>query len=220
MVILIVEDEYKIAGLLKTGLEHAKFTVEIARNCTEAMRRLETYDYDAIILDIMLPDGDGYELCQRLRSMGNTAPILMLTARGQIHDKVKGLNAGADDYLIKPFALPEITARIHALLRRTPELKPVTLRSNSLELNTSARNVRCGEKLIKLGRKEFQLLELLMRQKGTVCSRTMLIERVWGYKPTTNNTLDVHMASLKRKIDNACAEKHIYTIYGKGYKLV
>jgi DNA-binding response OmpR family regulator len=219
MVILVVEDEVKIAGFIRAGLEHKQYTVELAKDGEEAISKLEIRDYDLILLDLMLPKKDGYEVCRRAREMGLHTPILMLTARDLPADKVKGLDIGADDYLVKPFELEELFARVRALMRREKTVRATKLTVGDLELDPSSQEIKRAGRQIPLAGKEYKILEFLMRNAGTVCTRTMINEHVWGFNYLNSNSIDVHIKSLRAKVDGGNEKKLIVTVHGRGYKI-
>lgn len=221
MRILIVEDEHKISTYLKRGLEEQGYAVDAAFTGSEALDWVQAAPYDLIILDIMLPEIDGITLCRELRARGMRMPILMLTARDAVEDRVTGLDAGADDYLIKPFAFNELLARVRALLRRNQDAPKVnTLQVGDLILDTLARRVSRGEKRIDLTPKEYAILELLMREQGRVLTRTQIAEHVWNYEVyNQSNIVDVYIRNLRRKIDDGYELKLIRTVRGVGYQI-
>jgi heavy metal response regulator len=221
MRILIVEDEHKISAYLKRGLEEQGYAVDAAFTGSEALDWVQAAPYDLIILDIMLPEIDGITLCRELRARGMRMPILMLTARDAVEDRVTGLDAGADDYLIKPFAFNELLARVRALLRRNQDaLKVNTLQVGDLVLDTLARRVSRGGKRIDLTPKEYAILELLMREQGRVLTRTQIAEHVWNYEVyNQSNIVDVYIRNLRRKIDDGYELKLIRTVRGVGYQI-
>lgn len=222
MRILLIEDENKIANSIKKGLEQETFAVDMAFNGNDGFDLASGEEYDLIILDLMLPGMSGIDICRNLRKMGSSVPILMLTARGQIEDRVTGLDSGADDYLVKPFAFEELMARIRALIRRPRQSVGDMLRLEDLVVDTLKQEVRRGEKLINLTVKEFGLLEYLMRQKGRVVNKKQIIEHVWSYdSDILPNTVEVYIKYLRNKIDKPFSDKPelIKTIRGFGYKL-
>jgi len=220
MRILIVEDEKKIAGFIRRGLREENYVVDAAFDGLEGLRLAGENPYDLVILDIMLPGINGIELCARLRSQGFSSPIMMLTARDRVEDKVKGLDSGANDYLTKPFAFEELLARVRALLRKTPGQAATTLKAGDLELDLLAHKTSRAGKEIPLSAKEFALLEFLVRKAGTVVTRTMIAEHVWDINFDTNtNVIDVYINYLRKKIDAGAAKKLIHTVRGKGYIL-
>ncbi|HUP88187.1 MAG TPA: response regulator transcription factor [Longimicrobiales bacterium] len=219
MRILLVEDDSELANILTDGFRELHVEVNIANDFADGMRRASLGRYGVILLDVMLPGGDGFELCRRLRSKGNTTPILMLTARGAIEDRVTGLECGADDYLSKPFAFNELVARVRALARRQPALKDEKKTVGNFEMDFRARTVRRGASQIVLTAKEWDLLELLVENEGTIVTRTQITERVWdeNHDPFTN-VLEVLIRRLRRKIDEDYEPKLIHTIRGAGYR--
>ncbi len=219
MKILVIEDEAKIADLLKRGIENSGYAVELAGTGAAALDLLHTVVYDLIILDLMLPDMDGFELLRKIRNRRTTAPVLILSARDGVNDRVNGLEAGADDYLVKPFAFVELIARIRALLRRgspTPE----RLQVGDLVLDCIRRRVTRAGQVIELAPKEFAILEYMMRNQGRPLSRTMIVEHVWDldYDGLTN-IVDVYIRHLRGKIDDRFPKKMIQTVRGVGYLL-
>ncbi|MEO6206491.1 MAG: response regulator transcription factor [Candidatus Limnocylindrales bacterium] len=220
MRILVVEDEPKMAGLLQRGLVEEGYATDLAAAGAEAIWAGLENPYDAIVLDVMLPDMDGFEVCRSLRSGGCWAPVLMLTARDAVADRVHGLDAGADDYLTKPFSFSELLARLRALLRRGAVERPAVLRAGDLTLDPATRRVRRGPTLVDLTSKEFALLEFLMRRRGDVLTRTQLIEHVWdfGYDGDSN-VVDVYVRYLREKIDRPFGRDTIETLRGSGYRL-
>jgi two-component system OmpR family response regulator len=220
MRILIVEDEVKMAGLLKRGLEEEGYAVDVLRTGSDALWAAAENPYDAIVLDVMLPDLDGFEVCRRMRAGGHWAPVLMLTARSAVADRVAGLDAGADDYLIKPFSFTELLARLRALVRRGAGERPAVLRAGDLAFDPASRRVTRGDTTIELTAKELALLEYLMRRPGEVLSRSRIIEHVWdfGYDGDSN-VVDVYIRYLREKVDRPFGRDTIETIRGSGYRL-
>ena len=222
MGILVVDDERAVRDSLRRALELEGYDVELAEDGEQALRRLEVDPQpDAVILDVLMPGADGLEVCRRLRSIGNEVPVLMLTARSEVDSRVAGLDAGADDYLSKPFALAELLARLRALLRRlgTDDTTDV-LRFADLELDTGTREVRRAGELIDLTRTEFALLELFLRNPRQVLTRTVIFERVWGYDfGPSSNSLDVYIGYLRRKTEAGARSRLIHTVRGVGYAL-
>lgn len=220
MTILVVEDEIKITRFIKKGLEMEHYTVEVAYDGEEALDMAEINSYDLIILDIMLPKIDGLDVCKRLRQAKVEAPIIMLTARDAVEDRINGLDAGADDYLVKPFAFGELVARIRALLRREKTVKSIKLKVGDLVLDPVTHEVHRGEKEIKLSSKEYRLLDYMMRRPGQICTRTMIGEHIWGYNFTEDsNVIDVYISYLRRKVDKGHRDKLIHTVRDVGYKI-
>ena len=220
MRILIVEDEKKMAELLKQGLEEEAHAVTVVFNGTDALQIARTYDFDVMVLDVMLPGVDGFEVARRLRKENNRVPILMLTARDAVQDRVKGLDFGADDYLNKPFSFVEFLARVRAVSRRGPVSQPTRLRIADLTLDPSSHEVFRGNKPVPLTKTEYSLLEFLLRNAGRVLPRSRIIEAVWGLgESVENNTLDAFVRLLRNKIDAGHRVKLIHTARGFGYVL-
>jgi two-component system response regulator MprA len=221
--ILVVDDERAVRESLRRALELEGYVVELAGDGEEALERLEgTSPPDAAILDVLMPGIDGLDLCRRLRAAGNLLPVLMLTARAEVDSRVAGLDAGADDYLPKPFALAELLARLRALLRRAGngDGVPDVLRFADLQLDLGTREVRRGDLAIDLTRTEFSLLELFLRNPRQVLTRSIIFERVWGYDfGPTSNSLDVYIGYLRRKTEEGGAPRLIHTVRGVGYAL-
>lgn len=214
-----MEDEQNVASFLKKGLEEEFYTVDVAEAGGDGLAMATSKEYDCIILDVMLPEMSGIEICKKLRSANVKTPILMLTALDSIGSKVEGLESGADDYLTKPFAFSELLARIRALLRRAPDsLSELTL--NDLRMDLLSRRVFRGDQEIVLTQKGFAILEYFLRNKGRVLSRTQIIENIWGYNFDPNtNVVDVHIKFLREKIDKDFKTKLIHTVRGSGYVL-
>jgi two-component system OmpR family response regulator len=220
MRVLVVEDDVKMAGLLRRGLEEEGYAVDIAQNGAEAVWAGTENPYDAIVLDVMLPDLDGFSVCRQLREAGRWAPILMLTARDSVPDRVAGLDAGADDYLTKPFAFTEFLARLRALLRRGAGERPAILRSGDLTLDPATRLVRRGSDLVDLTAKEFALLEFFLRHPDEVLTRSRIIEHVWDFAyDGDSNVVDVYVRYLREKVDRPFGRHTIETVRGAGYRL-
>jgi heavy metal response regulator len=220
MTILVVEDEIKITRFIKKGLEMEHYTVDTAYDGEEALEKAEINNYDLIILDIMLPKIDGIEVCKRLRNNKLETPIIMLTARDTVEDRVRGLDVGADDYLVKPFAFGELVARIRALLRREKTVKATRLEVGNLILDPATHEVFRGDKEVQLSSKEYRLLDYMMRRPGQVCTRTMIGEHIWGYNFTDDsNVIDVYISYLRKKIDKGFHDKLIHTVRDVGYKI-
>lgn len=216
MRILIIEDEHKIANSIKRGFEQETWATDVAYDGEDGYDMASSEDYDVIVLDLMLPKMDGVEICKKLRAQNIHIPILMLTARGELTDKVDGLNSGADDYLVKPFAFEELLARVKALSRRPKETKTVELKVNNLTLNTNSFEVKKNGKTIDLSRKEFALLEYLMRNSGKVVSKENIIAHVWDYESDIlPNTVEVFVGYLRDKIGGDV----IKTVRGFGYRI-
>jgi heavy metal response regulator len=220
MRILLVEDEERIAAFIRKGLQEELYAVDVARDGADALDTALVGEYDLIILDVRLPVRDGIAVCRELRAQGNKTPILMLTARDTVDDRVRGLDAGADDYLIKPFAFQELLARLRALARRPATLQDDTLRVENLTLDTHTHQARRDAQPIELSAREYRLLELLMRHPGHVLTRTQIAEHIWGYDFDANsNVVDVYIRYLRRKVDDPFEPKLIQTVRGVGYKL-
>jgi two-component system response regulator MprA len=221
MKILVVDDERAVRDSLRRALELEGYEIELAGDGTEALYRLESSEEpDAMILDVLMPGIDGLEVCRRIRSSGSTLPVLMLTARTEVEDRVSGLDAGADDYVTKPFALEELLARVRALLRRTSSESGEKLRFGDLELDPGTREVTRGGRRIDLTRTEFALLELFMRNPRQVLTRSVMFERVWGYDfGYASNSLDVYIGYLRRKTEDDGEPRLIHTVRGVGYAL-
>lgn len=222
MRILVVEDEYKVASALKEGLMHEGYQVDLAFSGEEGFYLLSTGQYDLLLLDLMLPGRDGLEILKTIRNKGMNFPVLILTARDTVQDRVEGLDSGADDYLIKPFAFPELLARIRVLLRRGRDENTLRLVLADLEMDLVTRKVKRGQSEINLTAREFDLLEYLLRHQGQVISREMLARDVWqqtNRATPIDNLIDVHIARLRRKIDDPFPKKLILTIRGVGFML-
>jgi len=220
MKILAVEDEKKIADFLKKSLKEEGFVVDIAEDGEQGVYMARINQYDMIILDNLLPKKNGLEVCKELREKGKTMPILMLSVKSDTNTKVELLNAGADDYLSKPFSFEELLARIHALLRRQKPITKEVLRIGNIVLDTKRCIVTIDKKRVHLTHKEFALLEYLMRNKGIVLSRGMIMEHVWDMNADPfSNTIESHIRSLRRKIDDCKKNKLIHTVSGRGYKI-
>ena len=222
MRILVVEDEAKVARALQEGLEREEYKVVVAGTGEEGFYLVSAEEFDLVILDLMLPGRDGLQILSTLRKRGLLTPVLILTARDAIEDRVHGLDRGADDYLVKPFAFPELLARIRALLRRGRTQQVARLQLADLEMDLVARKVRRGGRDVEFTAREFELLEYLLRHKEQVVSREMLAREVWrepSRATPLDNVIDVHMARLRRKIDEPFDRKLIHTIRGVGYVL-
>lgn len=216
MKILVVEDEYKIAHSIKKGLEQEGFVCDVALDGNDGFDLASSESYDAIILDLMLPGMDGVTVCKKLRQDGNYTPILMLTAKGQLVDKVDGLNSGADDYLVKPFAFEELLARVRSLTRRPKVIKGTELRAGSVVLNADSLEVKLNGRSVDVSKKEFALLEYLLRNKGKVVTKEKIISQVWNYESDIlPNTVEVFIKYLREKL----GKNVIKTVRGFGYKI-
>ncbi len=219
MRLLVVEDSSKMASLLRRGLTEEGYVVDVVSNGVDAVWLAEEESFDAIVLDVVLPDIDGFEVCRRLRRAGRWAPLLMLTARDDVSDRVLGLDAGADDYLTKPFAFEELFARVRSLVRRGPIERPPVLRIGDLALDPAAHSVRRGDHPIQLTPKEFALLRYLMQHPGEALSRTQLLEHVWDFAFQGDpNIVDVYIGYLRDKIDRPFGHASLETIRGIGYR--
>jgi DNA-binding response OmpR family regulator len=222
MSLLLVEDDERIVEFVRRGLEAEGYRVDVARGGLEALRRAQARECQLIILDLLLPDLDGREVCRRLRAAQVTTPILMLTALDTLEDKVRGLRIGADDYLVKPFAFEELLARVHALGRRAAHYRdgPSQMRVHDLVLDPDTREVRRGDRPVQLTPKEFALLQCLMRTPGKVVSRSLILEQVWGCSshPLTN-VVEVYIRHLRRKVDQDAPVPLIETVRGFGYRI-
>ena len=220
MRVLVVEDEKKLGGLLHRGLREEGYATDLADRGEEALWMANAVAYDAIVLDVMLPGADGFEICQRLRAGGVWTPVLMLTARDAVDDRVVGLDAGADDYLTKPFAFEELLARLRALTRRTPVERPSVLAVGDLRLDPGAHRAWRGDTEIELSTKEFALLELFMRRPGIALTRTQLLDGAWDMAfESRSNVVDVYVRYLREKIDRPFDGDSIETVRGVGYRL-
>ncbi len=220
MNVLVVEDEVKMAALLRRGLGEQGLSVDVAGSGEDAVLRAAAGAYDAIVLDVILPGIDGFEACRRMRERGVWSPVLMLTARGALEDRVAGLDGGADDYLTKPFSFAELLARLRALARRGAAERPAVLEVGDLRLDPASREVRRGEDEISLSAKEFTLLEVFMRNPGIVLSRTQLLEQAWEYDfEHRSNVIEVYVRYLRRKIDVPFGLRSLETVRGAGYRL-
>jgi len=218
--VLIVEDEPRMAGLIRRGLVEEGHVADVAPSGEDAVWMAGSHPYEAIVLDVMLPGADGFETCRRLRDEGVWAPVLMLTARDAVADRVSGLDAGADDYLTKPFSLAELYARLRALARRGGAERPTELVVGDLRLDPASRVVRRGETEIELSPKEFALLETFMRRPGQVLSRLQLLEHAWDFAyENRSNVVDVYVRYLREKVDRPFGAASIETVRGVGYRL-
>ena len=220
MRVLIVEDELRMASLIRRGLINEGVAADVAAKGEDALWLAQAHDYDALVLDVMLPDLDGFEVCRRLRGAGVWSPVLMLTARDSIDDRVAGLDSGADDYLVKPFAFAELLARLRALARRADAERPAVLVVGDLRLDPATREVMRGPTPVALSAKEFALLETFMRRAGEVLSRLYLLEHAWDFAyDNRSNVVDVYIRRLRRKIDEPFSRETLETIRGVGYRL-
>ena len=220
MRLLVVEDDVKMAALVRRGLIEEGAAVDVARRGEDALWMAASAPYDAVVLDVMLPGIDGFETCRRLRDDGVWTPVLLLTARDSVEDRVAGLDGGADDYLTKPFSFAELSARLRALVRRGQKERPAVIEVGELRLDPATRQAWRGERGIDLSTKEFALLEAFMRRPGDVLSRLELLEHAWdfGYE-NRSNVIDVYVRYLREKIDRPFGVKSIETVRGTGYRL-
>lgn len=220
MKILVVEDEKQIADFVKKGLTEQGFLVEMCDHGDEALVRMMETPYDAVVLDIMLPGRDGLSILKQFRKKGHTTPVILLTARSELDERIEGLNTGADDYMTKPFYVEELTARLHAVMRRSSDEQMSLLQAGDLTVNVLTREVKRGGVPVKLTSREFSLLEYMMRNPGRVYTRTQMLEHVWGYDfdPSTN-LVDVHIQRLRKKVSPDKENPLIETIRGVGYRV-
>ncbi len=220
MRVLVVEDEKKTASFIRKALQAEGFAVDVCSNGDDALAAVAATDFDSLVLDIMLPGRDGLSVLRQLREHGNKTPVLLLSARGEVNERVEGLNAGADDYLPKPFIIAELVARVRALGRRGGEIKSTVLRLADLSLDTVSHRAARGGKTFDLTAREFRLLEFLMRSPSRICGRMSIIEKVWDYDfdPGTN-LVDVYIKRLREKIDDGFEPKLLHTVRGIGYVL-
>lgn len=220
MRLLVVEDEVKLSNLLKRGLTEAGYAVDAVGDGQHGLWMARENAYDAILLDVMLPDADGFDVCTKLRADGCWSPVLMLTARVEIDDRVRGLDAGADDYLTKPFAFDELLARLRSLTRRAPTQRPAVLNVGELTLDPASRSVTKQGQPIALTRTEFSLLECFMRHPGVALSRSRLTQQVWDFAfEADSNVVDVYVGYLRHKIDRPFGTETLHTVRGVGYRL-
>jgi DNA-binding response OmpR family regulator len=220
MKLLVVDDDRALREVLRRALQLGGYEIALAEGGADALAQTAAAQPDAIVLDIGLPDLDGLEVCRLLRAEGNRVPVLMLTARDAVADRIEGLDAGADDYLVKPFERQELLARLRALLRRRPPRGSAPLRVGDLALNSDTHEVLRGERAIDLTQREFELLEYLMRNERIVISRQRLLDEVWGYDPfSTTNTIEVFVSNLRRKLEAEGEPRLLHTIRGAGYVL-
>jgi two-component system OmpR family response regulator len=218
--VLVVEDEPRMAALLKRGLVEEGYVVDIASNGPDGLWHALEFPYDAVLLDVMLPKMSGVEVCRQLREQQRWTPVLMLTARDAVNDRVAGLDAGADDYLVKPFAFDELSARVRALVRRGTVARPTELRVGGLRLDPASRRAWRGEAELDLSVKEFAMLRLFLAHPGQVLTRTQILEHVWDYAyDGTSNVVDQYVLYLRRKIDRPFRLQQLETVRGAGYRL-
>lgn len=220
MRVLVVDDDVKLGAVIRRGFRSQGIAADVVSDGTEGLVRASATDYDVIVLDVMLPGRDGFELCRELREDRNWAGVLMLTSRDAVEDRVRGLNSGADDYLVKPFSFAELVARVRALARRGRVERPVVLAVGDLRLDRATLRVWRGEVPIDLSSKEFALLEAFMRRPGEVLSRFELLERAWGYDyENRSNVVEVYVRYLREKIDRPFHRRSLETVRGVGYRL-
>lgn len=220
MRLLLVEDEKRLAAVVEAGLSRAGFAVDKVASVGDADAALSTTQYDALVLDLGLPDGDGMSVLHHLRRTGNTTPVLILTARDGLQDRVEGLNAGADDYLLKPFDMPELVARLKALLRRPSGALGVHLEVGNISFDTISREVEIANQPITLSRRELSLLEHLMRRAGRVVAKDVLEDRIYGFgEEVASNSMEVMVHRLRKKLTDNGASAHVHTVRGVGYLL-
>jgi two-component system OmpR family response regulator len=218
--VLVVEDDVRMAAAIRRGLRFEGLVVDVETDGEAALHRVGTTDYDAMVLDVAMPGLDGFETCRRLRADGVWVPVLMLTARDSVEDRVRGLDGGADDYLTKPFSLAELTARLRALARRGPMERPTVLQAGDLRLDPATREVRRGDVEIELSAREFAVLETFMRRPGQVFTQLQLLDAAWdlGYE-RRSNVVEVYVRYLREKIDRPFGVSSIVTVRGAGYRL-
>ncbi|MBL6930550.1 MAG: response regulator transcription factor [Rhodospirillales bacterium] len=220
MRLLLVEDNQRLAETTKEGLEKESFTVDWFDTVGESEAAIETVSYDAIVLDLGLPDGDGMDILKQLRARKSSTPVLILTARDGVDDRVKGLDGGADDYLLKPFAMAELIARVRALLRRPGGALGLALTAGNVSFDTAAREVRVGENVISVSRREMGVLEQLMRRYGRVVPKDILEDKLYGFgEEVTSNSVEVHISRLRKRLSKANADISVHTLRGVGYLL-
>jgi two-component system OmpR family response regulator len=220
MRVLIVEDDAKLSALIRRGLKEEAMVADVVEEGEAALTAAGERAYDAVVLDVMLPGADGFEVCRRLRDRGVWSPVLMLTARDAVEDRVRGLDAGADDYLTKPFSFDELTARLRALARRGPAERPVVLEAGDLRLDPARRQAWRGETELDLSTTEYALLETFLRHRGQVLDRDQLLDHAWeASQDRTSNVVDVYVRYLREKIDRPFGVRAIETVRGTGYRL-
>lgn len=218
MRVLVVDDDKKTASFVSKALTSEGFATNMLHSGDEALAVILENTFDAVVLDIMLAGRDGLSVLRKLRQQGNHTPVLLLSARGEVNERVEGLNAGAEDYLAKPFALEELVARVRALTRRTGEPAPLVLRVADLTLDTITRQAQRGGRNIELTAREYRLLEFLMRSAGRICGRMMILEKVWDYHfDPGSNIVDVYVRKLRQKIDDGASVKLLHSVRGMGY---
>jgi len=220
MRVLILEDDAKMARIIRRGLEHEGYAVEVAADGDEALSRASEFDYDVLVLDVMVPGRDGFEVCKELRSRGRWAPVLILTARDSVEDRIRGLDVGADDYVVKPFAFGELLARLRALIRRAPAERPAVLVAGDVTLDPASHTVTRAGEPVELSAREFALLEFLLRHPAEVVSRSQILEHVWDYNyDGLSNVVDVYVGYLRKKLEAPFGRPLIRTVRAVGYSL-
>lgn len=220
MRVLVVEDNVRMAALLRRGIEEEGYAVDVAADGTEGIWLGTENPYDAVVLDVMLPGADGFEVCRALRAADRWAPVIMLTARDEVAQRIRGLDAGADDYLLKPFAFAELAARLRALVRRGAHERPAVITVDDLRLDPASRRAFRGDHELALSPKEFALLELFMRRPDEVLSRTRILDHLWDFAyDATSNIVDQYVGYLRRKIDRPFGRADLQTVRGVGYRL-
>jgi len=220
MRLLVVEDDLKLARALERGLQREGYAVDLADTGDDALSQANENDYDAVVLDVMLPGRDGFSVCRAMRTNERWAPVLMLTARDQVSDRIRGLDAGADDYLVKPFDFGELLARLRALIRRGPSERAPVIEVGDLRIDPASRMVTRGGREIELTVREFALLRFLAQRAGEVVSREQLLEHVWDTDEGSTNVVDVYVGYLRKKLDSDDRSSLIETVRGMGYRLV
>jgi two-component system OmpR family response regulator len=220
MRVLVVEDDLKLAAVIRRGLALEGIAADVAPDGEQALVRAEATRYDVVVLDVMLPESDGFEVCRRLREQGNWAAVLMLTARNTVEDRVRGLDCGADDYIGKPFSFAELLARVRALRRRAPVERPAVVQAGDLSLDPATHRAWRGDSPVELSAKEFALLEAFMRRPGEILSRFELLEHAWPYEyENRSNIIEVYVRYLREKIDRPFDRNSLQTVRGVGYRL-
>jgi two-component system OmpR family response regulator len=220
MRILVAEDDVRMAGMLRRGLSEDGYTVDVVGDGADAIWQATEHDYDAIVLDLMLPTADGFEVCRTLRANNRWSPVLLLTARTDVSDRVRGLDSGADDYLAKPFSFSELSARLRALMRRGAQPRPAVLTVDTLVLDPAAHTASRRGTMIELSSKEFALLELFLRHPGQVLTRSRILDHVWDFAyDGASNVVDQYVGYLRRKIDRPFSVEQLETVRGAGYRL-
>ena len=220
MRLLLVDDHERFAAFVKEGLEAGGFTVDVVYNAEDGDATVDTVDYDVIVLNLGLPDMDGIDVLKKWREDGHLTPVLILTARDAVEDRVKGLNAGSDDYMLKPFAMEELLVRVRALLRRPGGVLGTVLSEGNIEFDTTAREVRVNEKITSVSRREMEVLEQLLRRKGRVVPKDVSEDKIYGFdEEVSSNSVEVHLSRLRKRLQGAGANVTVHTIRGVGYLL-